>query len=83
MWRVGDPGKHIGQPGLWIDVVELTGPDQGIHCRRAYAATIRTTEEPGFSAQTDTSERSLSRIVRQTDPTIFEEAGERKRSVKA
>ena len=68
---------------LWIDVVKLTGPDQAIYGCRAYAATIRTTEEPGFSAQTDTSERSLSRVIRQTDPTIFEEAGEQLPSLQA
>src|SRR5687767_10351016 len=25
---VGDAGQHVGEPGLWIDVVQLRGHDQ-------------------------------------------------------
>ena len=27
---IGDAAQHVGQPGLWIDIVELGGDDQAV-----------------------------------------------------
>ena len=35
VWRVSDAGEDVGEPGLWIDVVELRRADQGIYMTAA------------------------------------------------
>ena len=66
----------IGEPGLRIDVVEFGGADQGVHRRRPYTTAVGAGEQPRFSAQGNPPERALSRIVRQADTPVVEEAGE-------
>ena len=29
--KIGDAGEHIGEPRLWVDVVETAGRDNGEH----------------------------------------------------
>ena len=76
LWRVGDAGEHFGEPGLWIDVVELGGPDQGVDDGGALGSAIRAGEEPGFPAEGETAQGPFSSVVRQANPAVFEEAGE-------
>jgi hypothetical protein len=35
-----DARQHVGEPGLWIDIVELGGGDEGVDGRSAPAALI-------------------------------------------
>ena len=44
--RLGDAGKHIGEPSLRVDVVELGGGDEGVHRRGALAAAVGAAEQP-------------------------------------
>ena len=44
--EVGDPGKHVGKPGLWVDVVELCRHDQRHHDGGALGAALRAGEQP-------------------------------------
>jgi hypothetical protein len=38
---IGDPGEHVGKPSLGVEVVELSGGDQGVHGGRALTAAVR------------------------------------------
>jgi hypothetical protein len=38
---VGNPGQHVGEPGLRVNAVELGALDQGVDGRRPLATTIR------------------------------------------
>ena len=42
--QLGDAGKHIGEPGLPVDVVELGSDDEGVHRRGALAAVVGGSE---------------------------------------
>ena len=46
VWQLGDAGKHIGEPSLRVDVVELGGGDEGVHRRGALAAAVGAGEQP-------------------------------------
>jgi hypothetical protein len=37
---VGQPGEHVGEPGLRVDAVELGGLDQGVDRRRPLPAAV-------------------------------------------
>jgi hypothetical protein len=41
---IGDPGEHVGEPGLRGDVVELGRGDQCVHRCGAFAAAVGTGE---------------------------------------
>ena len=55
-----DPAENVGEPGLRIDVVELGSADEGIHGCGTPAAGVGAGEQPGASAQGNTSERPVS-----------------------
>ena len=44
----GDTGEDVGQPGLGIDVVELSGDDEAVHEGGTVAAAIGAGEQPSF-----------------------------------
>src|ERR1700730_10578499 len=46
-----DACKHVGEPGLRIDVVEFGRHDQGRHGGSTLGTTIGAGEQPGFAAQ--------------------------------
>ena len=48
---ISDPGEHVGEPGLGIDVVELGRVEQRQHDRGALAAAIGAGEEPRLPAK--------------------------------
>ena len=52
---IGQPGEHIGKPGLRIDVVELGGGDQGVEGGGAAAAFVGAGEGPVLAADGDGS----------------------------
>lgn len=45
-----DTCEHVGEPSLWIDVVELGGRDEGVDRRGALAALIGAGEGPVSSS---------------------------------
>src|SRR5207302_1019562 len=73
---IGDPTQDVGEPGLWVDAVELSGLEHGEHRSSALAAAVRASEQPGLAADCDPAQRPLSRIVGQADASVVEKAGE-------
>ena len=69
----GGAGKRIGKPGLWIDIIKLTGHDQRCHDRSTVGTAVGAGEQPGFTTQRKTAQCAFSGIVRQTDPPIVDE----------
>ena len=43
---IGDPGENVGEPGLWVNLVELCGPDERVHQRRSFGPALRPGEQP-------------------------------------
>lgn len=74
---VCNAGQGIGELGLRINVVEAAGLDQRIGNGRALAATIQSAEQPRLAPERYTAQRPFGGIVREADPTIVEEPGER------
>jgi hypothetical protein len=42
----GDPGKHVSQPSLRIDIIHLGADDEAVHGGRTLTAAVGPTEEP-------------------------------------
>jgi len=40
----GDPGQDVGQPGLWIDIIQFGSDNQTAHYCGALAAAVGTGE---------------------------------------
>src|SRR5262249_19703032 len=57
--EAGNPGEHVGEPGLRIDVVEPGGHDQGRDGGGTLGTTIGTGEQPGLSAQGKAPQRAF------------------------
>jgi hypothetical protein len=75
--------EDIGEPSLWINVVELGGLDQGVDCRGTSAAFIRTGECPVTATDRYATQRPLSSIVGHTEATVVEEARESAPAIEA
>src|SRR5579883_2803603 len=75
--------EHIGEPGLWIDVVQLGGLDQRVDGSGSAATLVRSREGPVFAADRDAAQRSLGGIVRHAQPAVIEEADEAGPAVEA
>lgn len=71
-----DAREHIGEPSLWINIIELRRHDQRCHDGGAVGTALGPGEQPGFAAERKAAQRAFSRIVGQTDPTILDEASE-------
>ena len=71
---VGNPGEHVGEPGLRIDAVELGSHYQGSHDRGAVGAAVGASEQPGFAPQSKAAQGPLGRVVGQADPAVVDEA---------
>ena len=59
---VGDPGQHVGEPGLGVDVVELGGGDKGIDRGGPVAAAIGAAEGPVAAPDGNTAQRAFSSV---------------------
>src|SRR5438128_3556466 len=75
--------EDIGEPGPWIDVVELCGLDQRVYGRGAPTAVIRAGERPVATADGDAAQRPFGGIVGHAQATVVEEASERGPTVEA
>jgi hypothetical protein len=73
---IGDPGKHVGEPGLRIGVLELGRMNERQHDRRALATSIRPAEQPRLPAESNPAQLALGGIVGQADAAVLEEARE-------
>ena len=60
---ISDPGQHVGEPGLWIDVVQFRGLDQRQHDRGAFAAAVGASEQPCFSSESDAAQCAFGGVV--------------------
>src|SRR4051794_17831338 len=69
---IGDTGQDVGEPSLWIDVVEATGRDHRQHDGGTVGTTLATGEGPVPPSQCDASQGALSAIIGQADPAIVE-----------
>lgn len=74
--QISDPLEDLGQPGLWVDVVELSRADQRVEGGCALTTAVGAAEEPCLSPEGDAAQCALRGIVRRTDPSILEEPGE-------
>lgn len=70
---VSHAGEDVGEPGLWIDVVELGGDDHCVHEGSPVTAPVGSGEEPAFPAESQASERPLGGVVCEADPAIPQE----------
>lgn len=73
---VGNAGEHDGEPGAWVDVVQLGGGDEGVDHRGPLAAAVAAREQPGLTAEGNAAEGTFGRVVGQTDPAVIETPSE-------
>ena len=73
--KIGDAGEHIGEPRLWVDVVETAGRDNREHDGGTIGPTLGAGEGPVSTPECNSSQSPLGRIVRETNPAIVEETG--------
>jgi|TARA_R100000049_G_C1944774_1_gene89636 hypothetical protein len=50
---LGDTGKDIGKPDLWVNVVEARGRDELVEDRGPLSAAMRAGEELSLAAERD------------------------------
>ena len=55
--------QYVGEPGLWIDIVELASFDQRIESGSAAAAVIGARKGPVVAADCDTAQAAFGSIV--------------------
>jgi hypothetical protein len=48
---VGNAGEHVGEPGAWINVIQLGRHDQRIHGGCPFPAAIAARKEPRLPAK--------------------------------
>ena len=73
--KIGDAGQHVGEPRLWIDVVEAACCDEGEHDGGTICPTLGAGEGPVAATKCNASQRALGGIVRETNPAIVKETG--------
>ena len=74
---IGDAGKDIPQVGFWIEAVELCGLDQRQDCSGAFAAFVRSREQPVLAAERNWPDRPFGRIVVDFDTAVIKETSKR------
>ena len=73
---IREPRENLGEPGLWVDVVEATGLDKRVDRRCATPSFIGSREGPVAAPHGDVAQGPFRGVVRQADSSIVEEAGE-------
>lgn len=66
--EIGDAGEHIGEPFLWVQVVEATSRDEGEHESGTIGPALGTGEGSIAAPEGNTSQRALCGVVRETNP---------------
>jgi hypothetical protein len=69
-------GQHVGEPGLWIDVVELGGGHQCVDGSRTTAAFVGAGEGPILAPHGDGAQLALGGVVRHAQAAVVEEVHE-------
>lgn len=72
--KIGDAGEHIGEPRLWVDVVETASRYDGEHDGGSIGPTLGTGEGSVAAPERNSSQRALGGIVGETT-AIFQETG--------
>lgn len=72
----GDASEHVGEPRLWIDVIELGAHDQCCHEGGAISTAVGAGKEPCLPAQSEAAQRPFGGVVGEADPAIAEEGCE-------
>jgi len=80
---IGQTGKHVGEPGLRVDVVELGGVDEGVDGCGAIAAFIGAGEGLVAASQGDSADFPFGRVVGHAQAAVGEEASERRPALEA
>lgn len=52
--NASDAGEDVGEPGLWIDIVELGGDDERIEIGGTFSAAVGSCEQPRLAPESDT-----------------------------
>src|SRR6266853_490363 len=68
--------QDVGEPSLWIDVVELGGLDQRIDGSGTATAFVGSGERPVVAADRNAAQRPLGGIIGHAEATIVQEPGE-------
>lgn len=71
---VDDPREAIGQVSERIDVVQLTGFDQGGDDGPMFGAAVGACEQRIFTVQRDRTDRALDGVIVELDTAIIDEA---------
>ena len=71
---VDDPGEDVGQVAEWVDLVQLTGLDQGGDGGPVLGAAIRACEQSIFPVERDGADGAFDGVVVELDAAIIDEA---------
>jgi hypothetical protein len=74
---VGDTCEYVGEPGLWIDVVEAGRLYKRVEDRGALAAAIRSAEQPRLPSKRYAAQGPFGGVVREADAPILKEPRKR------
>jgi hypothetical protein len=74
---IGDAGKNVAQPHLWIKTVELRRLDQGVDGSGTLAAGIGAREQVILSAESEWPDGAFGGVVVDLQAAVLEVAGER------
>src|SRR3954462_14154130 len=73
---VGQPPQDVGQPGVWVNVIEFGRLDQSVDRRCTPPTRVRAGEGPVPPSDGNAPDRSLGRIVGQADATVLKKVRE-------
>jgi hypothetical protein len=71
---VDDPGEGVSQVGKRIDVIQLTGFDQGGDDGPVLGTAVGACEQRIFPIERDGTDRALGGVVVELDTAIIDEA---------
>ena len=71
-FMLGNAAEDIGEPSLWIDLVELRGLDQRIGSRRSSTTSFGSGEQPVFSSDGYPPHTPFCRIVVDAQAAVTE-----------
>jgi hypothetical protein len=73
---IGESCKDVGEVGLRIEAIELTGCDQCVDRGSTLGVAIGAGEGPIGAAERDAAQRPFRRVIRQTDASVLKQARE-------